>query len=131
LGAIKKFQDLHVWQEARKLCQMVDEYFLKNNSIRDYPLKDQLNRSSGSVMDNIAEGFGRGGSKEFRQFISISLGSLNESQSQIIRAHDRAYLGNKEYDELMNLSEKLVGMLINFSNYLSNTSQTGAKFKKN
>ena len=131
MGTIKKFQDLHVWQEARELCKLVDKYFLKNESIRDYPLKDQLNRSSGSVMDNIAEGFGRGGSKEFRQFVSISLGSLNESQSQIIRARDRDYLGDKEYQELMSLSEKLVGMLINFSNYLTNTNFTGAKFKKN
>ncbi len=131
MGTIKKFQDLHVWQEARKLCQMVDKYFLRNDSIRDYPLKDQLNRSSGSVMDNIAEGFGRGGSKEFRQFVAISLGSLNESQSQIIRAHDRAYVNDQQYEELMNLSEKLVGMLINFSNYLTNTNHTGAKYKKN
>lgn len=131
MGTIKKFQDLRVWQEARELCKLVDKHFLKNESIRDYPLKDQLNRSSGSVMDNIAEGFGRGGSKEFRQFISISLGSLNESQSQIIRAHDRAYLSENEYKKLMNLFEKLVGMLINFSNYLTNTDYTGAKFKKN
>ena len=122
---------MHVWQEARELCKLVDKYFLKNESIRDYPLKDQLNRSSGSVMDNIAEGFGRGGSKEFRQFVSISLGSLNESQSQIIRAHDRAYLEDEQYNELMNLTDKLLGMLINFSNYLTNTKYSGAKFKKN
>lgn len=122
---------MHIWQEARKLCQLLDKYFLKNDAIRDYPLKDQLNRSSGSVMDNIAEGFGRGGSKEFRQFVAISLGSLNESQSQIIRAHDRAYLQDEQFHELMSLTEKLVGMLINFSNYLTNTEHARAKFKKN
>ncbi len=75
---INKFEDLLIWQKARELTKMVYSFTGTGQFKTDYGLKDQIQRSSVSVMSNIAEGFGRGGNKEFAQFLFISKGSLAE-----------------------------------------------------
>lgn len=112
------------------LNQVVFERLVAPPELRDWALKDQINRSAGSVMDNIAEGFGRGGNKEFVQFLSYALGSLAEVESQLIRAEDRQYLDDPTAMELRNRTRKLTGMIINFMTYLKNTDKRGPKFKK-
>ena len=73
---IRGFEDLDCWKKSRELCARI--YALTNLEpfVRDYSLKDQILRSSGSVMDNIAEGFGRGGNKEFVQFLFYAKGHV-------------------------------------------------------
>ena len=61
MAHVNKFEDLNCWKNARILCQKIDEVTNSNSFYKDFSLKDQLSRSSGSVMDNIAEGFERGG----------------------------------------------------------------------
>jgi len=95
---------------------------------KDYKLKDQINGSSGSIMDNIAEGFGRGGNKEFVQFLEVSHGSACECQSQLYRLLDRKYISKKEFDELCLLCGQIRGMIINLINYLQKSSFKGIKF---
>lgn len=92
MAKVERFEGLNVWQEARILANDVYKSILSNNSIRDYPLKNQLNKSSGSVMDNIAEGFDRRGNKEFRQFLAVAHGSNGETKSQLYRTFDREYI---------------------------------------
>ena len=60
MAKIERFEDLEIWQKARQLANDIFVVFLSNLDNRDFALKDQINRSSGSVMDNIAEGFNRG-----------------------------------------------------------------------
>lgn len=74
---IERFEDLEIWQEARELCKFIYEITEKEPFCKDYKLRDQIRSSSGSIMDNIAEGFERGGNKEFIQFLSVSQISLN------------------------------------------------------
>ncbi len=64
---------------------------------KDFGLRDQINRASGSIMDNIAEGFERGGRKEFIQFLSYAKGSSGEVKSQLYRALDRDTLMKKHF----------------------------------
>ena len=60
---------------------------------KDFSLRDQINRASGSIMDNIAEGFDGGSNAEFARFLSYAQRACTEVQSQLDRALDRHYLG--------------------------------------
>jgi four helix bundle protein len=61
MGKIQKFEDLEIWSLAREICQLV-EFLIQNTNLKtNYSLRNQIDRSSGSIMDNIAEGFERNG----------------------------------------------------------------------
>jgi len=90
MATVRRFEELEMWKQARILAQRIfDLYSTSPEFSKDYKLKDQINGSSGSVMDNIAEGFDRGSRNEFVNFLSFSKGSIGEVKSQIYRAFDR------------------------------------------
>jgi len=72
MSKISKFEDLEIWQLARELCNVIFEIDQNSDLKTNYKLFAQIDGSSGSIMDNIAEGFERNGNKEFIQFLSIS-----------------------------------------------------------
>lgn len=74
MATIRKFEDLEIWQLARELNLEIFPILEKLHELRMFELRNQLERSAGSVMDNIAEGYERDGNKEFRQFLAISKG---------------------------------------------------------
>ncbi|WP_424963742.1 four helix bundle protein [Ekhidna sp.] len=128
MATIKKFEDLNSWQKARELCQLIFERLIDNSEVRDFELINQINRSSGSVMDNIAEGFERNGNKEFNQFLSIAKASCGEVRSQLYRAKDRRYLTETEFSEMHEMTEETSKMISGLMNYLRNSDLRGIKF---
>ncbi|WP_369411725.1 four helix bundle protein [Longitalea arenae] len=88
-----------------------------------------MNGSSGSIMDNIAEGFGRGGNKEFVQFLCIPIGSVCECQSRLHRLLDRNYINKPIFDELYYLCNEIRKMIFSLILYIKKTSRKGVKFK--
>jgi four helix bundle protein len=130
MATIKKFEDLEIWQLARDLNIKISPTLEKLESARNYDLKSQLDRSAGSVMDNIAEGFERDGTREFIQFLAISKGSLGEVRSQLYRVLDRKFLELKEHDTLQELCITLASKIAKFISYLNNSGYKGNKFKK-
>lgn len=80
---IDKLEDLEVWQISRKLSKLIYKFSGTGDFSRDFRFRDQIRAASGSVMDNIAEGFGRGGNKELINFLAIARGSNEETRSQL------------------------------------------------
>ncbi len=129
MAKLERFEDMEVWQRARKLCNEIYPLTLKGSFQRDFKLRDQINGSSGSIMDNIAEGFERDGRIEFRQFLSIAKGSCGEVRSQLNRAMDRNHINLIEFDSLKLQAEDISKQLKGFISYLNTSEFKGAKFK--
>lgn len=127
---IKKFEALGIWKESRELCVEIHVLISSDLFSRDYALSSQMNRSSGSIMDNIAEGFGRAGNREFIQFLSISKASWYEVKSQIYRALDRNYLSQEKAAELFSKIESISNQIGGFIKYLNQSEFKGSKFKE-
>ena len=124
---VKQFEDLEVWKQSRELCK--DVYKITNYELfnKDFRFRDQIRASSGSIMDNIAEGFERNGNKEFVQFLYIAKGSCGEVRSQLYRALDNNYITKEEFDTLYNKSIQLSKSLSGFIQYLKKSEITGHK----
>ena len=129
MATIKSFTDLEIWQLASELDKKIYEQLQSGSLSKDFALKDQINKSVGSIPDNIAEGFGRGGRLEFIQFLSIARASALELQSQLIRCLNRNHIDQKYFDELNELTDKTGKKIGAFIKYLNQSDKTGPKFQ--
>ena len=129
MATISRFEDLEIWQKARVLTKRIFILSKKEKFAQDFRFRSQILSSSGSIMDNIAEGFERGGNNEFKQFLSIAKGSAGETRSQIYRAFDFEYISEDDFEELVPEYENLSGKIKNFMTYLQNSEIKGIKFK--
>lgn len=130
MATIKQFEDLEIWQLAREICHDVWELFETTSLGKDYELRNQISRSSGSTMDNIAEGFERNGRREFIQFLSISKGSCGEIRSQLHRAYDRKHITTEKFELLKSKTEIISKKIGSFMSYLVKSDNKGSKFDK-
>ncbi|CAM3980971.1 Four helix bundle protein [Flavobacterium branchiophilum] len=129
MATITKFEDLEIWKEARALASEILIISKETDLKTDFKFKQQIKASSGSVMDNIAEGFERDGTIEFRQFLSIAKGSAGETRSQIYRLFDYEYITKEKFENLIYRYENLSGKIKNFITYLNKKDFKGNKFQ--
>jgi four helix bundle protein len=125
---IKRFEDLEIWQEARKLCKVVFDITSVSPFSGDFRFRDQIRASAGSVMDNIAEGFERDGNKEFNQFLSVSKGSTGEVRSQSYRAYDFSYINQDKLDELLERTDSISRKTFNIMQHIKKSDINGLKY---
>lgn len=129
MAKIEKFEDLQVWMLARVISQNIWLLFETTSLGKDFELKNQMSRSSGSIMDNIAEGFERRGNREFIQFLCIAKGSCGELRSQLYRALDRNHISKEQFEEIAGKTSHENQKLGSFISYLNSSEYRGTKFK--
>jgi len=130
MAAVRDFEELAIFQKARELSKNIYPVTNKDGFKSDFRFVQQIRAAAGSIMDNIAEGFERGGNKEFLNFLYIAKGSCGEVRSQLIRANDVGYLTEEEYNELFTECRKLSAGIMNFIKELKASDIAGAKYKE-
>ena len=98
---MQNYKDLKVWEKAHSFTLKVYEYASQFPKEEMYSLTSQLKRSASSIPANIAEGCGRSSDKEFCRFLSISFGSANELEYQVILCADLSFIDFNKREELL------------------------------
>jgi four helix bundle protein len=122
MGSFQSFEELACWKEARVLRNFVkDEIIPTFPSFEKFGLTSQIRRSSRSVGNNIAEGFGRFHFQENIQFCRMARGSLNETLDQVIIALDEGYISELKLKEFREIHNKTLLILNGYIKYLQNS----------
>lgn len=128
MAKIERFEDLEIWQLAREICKDIWNIIQNSPLQKDYKLREQINGASGSIMDNISEGFERDGNREFINFLSIAKASCGETRSQLYRCLDRNHIDEETFKRI---SEKAIlnsRKIKSFMIYLKNSDRKGSKY---
>ena len=128
MASIRRFEDIIAWQVARQVSRETYSLTYLPAFKTDYDLKAQIRDAANSIMANIAEGFGRGGNKEFVQFLSIASGSACEVQSHGYVALDQSYISQEQFDSLYARCESAKQRIGAFMGYLQQSERRGLKY---
>lgn len=124
MAIIRRFEDLEIWQMARQQVIVISQLKL---DLRFDPGR-QIQRSASSVMDNIAEGFARGGRKEFKNFLIIAKGSNSEVRSQLYRSADLSLITEQTAGELLKTNDLLGKKISTLISYLKTSDRKGPNY---
>lgn len=130
MATITRFEDLEIWKLAYQQCKDFDLLAEQSPLGKNFELRNQMDASSGSVMDNIAEGFERSGNNEFKNFLLIAKGSNGEFRSQLYRCINRKHITQWQFDDLCSKNLTLGNKIMAFVSYLQNSAFKGQRYKK-
>ncbi len=114
----KKFEELPCWKKAKELCHIVFDMINDGKLRKDFSLRNQVWAAAGSVMDNIAEGFDDGSTREFIRFLGYSQRSCSEVQSQLYRSLDCKYITQSQFNEIYEIATDCRKQIKGFRKYL-------------
>jgi four helix bundle protein len=129
MGRIERFEDLEVWQNARKLVSEVYRISRRAAFSRDTSLRDQIRRAAISSMANVAEGFERGGNREFSQYLAQAKASAGEVRSHLYAALDQSYIEPEEFESLTEMALNVSRMAAGLMRYLQRSRLRGSKYQ--
>ncbi len=118
MATFKRFEDIHAWQKARVVTKAIYKASRIDLFARDFGLRDQIQRSSVSIMANIAEGFGRHSDLEFANFLNIAHSSVSEVQSHLYVAFDLNYVDQEQFQKLYDLLDEVSRMTYALAEHL-------------
>ena len=130
MAKIERFEDMLSWQKARAVTRDVYLLSKRGDFAKDFELRGQMRSASVSIMSNMAEGFERGGDKEFIQFLSTAKGSCGEVRSQLYVALDQSYISETEFSNLYAGTVEVGRLVSGFMSYLQKSDLRGNKFKR-
>jgi four helix bundle protein len=113
---MQDYKELKVWEKAHKFTLSVYEVSKTFPKDELYSLTNQLRRAASSIPANIAEGSGKNTQAEFAHFLTIALGSANESEYFLILSKDLNYLNQNKFSELYNSINEIKAILISLLN---------------
>lgn len=125
VNAIRRFEDLEVWQVAREIAKGVYRACKSQRLGTDPALRNQMTPCAVSISSNIAEGFERGTRKQNIEFCYTAKGSAGELRSQLIVAREAGLLDDVAYDWLFARCEDCSRLL---HGYIRSLKQTKAQF---
>ena len=126
---VSDFEELLIYQQSRALAKQVYDITRQGEFKYDTRFVQQMRASSGSISDNIAEGFERQGNREFLQFLYIAKGSCGEFRSQINRAYDALFISKETYEQMYADCRKLGAGILNFIKSVKSFESKGSKFE--
>ena len=129
MARLERFEDIDAWKMARELTKAVYQITGTGQFARDFGLRDQIRRAVVSIMSNIAEGFERGGNKEFLQFLSLAKGSCGEVRAQLYIALDQLHISDAQFQELVEQTITVSRLIAGLMKYLSTSDMHGSKYK--
>jgi four helix bundle protein len=128
MATLTRFEDLDCWKKARVLASEIYAATEGKSFSRDHGLREQIRRAAVSAMSNVAEGFDRGGNREFLQFLWVARGSAAEVRSQLYVALDAGHLQQQDFDRLAEQTIELSKVLAGLTRYLEDSDRKGRKF---
>ena len=128
MAEIKRFEDIEAWQRGRQLVQAIYEISSLGDFAKDFGLKEQIRRAAASVMSNIAEGFERGGDKEFLQVLALAKASGGEVRSQLYVALDQNYWNEAQFRSISEQAIQISQLIAGFMRYLQQSDLRGSKY---
>ncbi|MBI1780287.1 MAG: four helix bundle protein [Sphingobacteriales bacterium] len=129
MATINHFEDLEIWQLARNLYNKITPVVEILREKKEFRFAEQMKSSSGSIMDNIAEGFERNSRLEFVNSLGIVKGEAGELKSQLYRCFDNKIVSKELFNELYTDVDTLSRKLASFIIYLNGSAVKGLKFK--
>jgi four helix bundle protein len=127
MASFKSFEDFEAWRGARQISRSVYQMTNEGAFARDFGLRDQTRRAAVSVMANIAEGFGRGGNREFVLFLGNARGSLSELQSHLYVAIDAGLITREAADVLFKQAKTVESQISALIRYLRRSELRGPR----
>jgi four helix bundle protein len=126
---IERCEEMDAWKAARGPSNMIYEVTTGGMFARDYALKEQIRRAAVSTLSNLAEGFERGGNREFLQFLAIAKGSCGEVRAQLYVALDQSYISQEQWGIINNKTIEVSRLISGFIRYLQQSEMRGSKYK--
>ena len=130
MSTIKSFEELIIWQEARKFTNNIYNLTKKYPQEEMYSLTSQMRRAAVSVMSNIAEGFDRRTTKEFISFLIIARASVSEVQNDLYISLDLNYINNEDFKIYYNHAQKIAKLINGLITYLKSQTESYTKTTK-
>ena len=119
---VNSFEDLQVWKDSRILVKSIYQLTSDGKFSKDFGLREQIQRASVSIMNNIAEGFERNNNKEYIKFLGYSKGSAGEVRSMLYVATDLGYISQASFNTHYQMAINIITQISNFIKYLKKSS---------